>query len=143
MNRNYHLIPAWNLSNLAVLFFFLLSSQVFAQTKCDCSKYRTGKFEVSNGDGSTSVFKRTQKYQTEKSGDIKLKDRIEWIDQCTFKLHPVKIKDDSNLIGDQILIFEFIETFKHAYLARVKFENNLDFEAEVKVYEHGFLDYDK
>ncbi len=55
----------------------------------------------------------------------------------------IKLKDEEGFIGNDILIFKIIETFEHAYLVKVTMENNKDFMIDVKVYEFGYLDYDK
>lgn len=118
---------------ISCIFFFLcLSTQ--AQ---DCNKYKTGTFEIDNLDGTISVIKRTKKFQTESNGEIKTKDRIVWLNECSYKLIPVRIKDKSGLIGDDILTFTIIKTFDHSYVVQIRGLEDMVFEAQV--FEQGYL----
>jgi hypothetical protein len=80
---------------------------------------RTKKFQIETG---------TNPYTGSK---IRTKDRIVWINQCTYKLVPVKIKDPDNFIKDNVLTFQIIETGKDYYVVHV---TGIDgFEINVKV----------
>ncbi len=124
------------------LFAIIVSFSSFSQT-CDCKKFRTGKFEIANQDGTVSHVTRTKTKQTEKNDFVKTVDQIVWIDDCTFKLIPISVKDKEYGIGYDILQFRFIETFEHAYIVHVTMEKKEDFGLDVKVYEKGYLNYDK
>jgi hypothetical protein len=118
---------------IGFLFCFLtLSTQ--AQ---DCTRYKTGIFEVDNEDGTISVITRTKKFQTEDSGDIKVKDKIVWLSDCSYKLVPVKKDKDLGDFGDLILTFTFMKTFDHSYLVEVTGTGCEPIVAEV--FEQGFL----
>ena len=118
---------------IACLFLFLCLN---AQAQ-DCEKYKTGTFEIDNQDGTISVIKRTKKFQTESNGEIKTKDKIVWLSDCSYKLIPVKIKDKSGLIGDEVLTFTFVKTFDHSYVVEITGMGDMVFEA--RVYEQGYL----
>ncbi|MDG1332093.1 MAG: hypothetical protein P8P74_07175 [Crocinitomicaceae bacterium] len=112
-----------------------LSLSVQAQ---DCDKFKTGTFEVDNEDGTVSIIKRTKKYQTEGNGNVKLKDKIVWLSDCSYQLIPVKIKDNTGLIGDEILTFTFVKTFEYSYIVAISGLGDQIF--EVRVYEEGYLE---
>jgi len=124
-----------------VLITLLSFTSLFAQN-CDCSKFRTGSFEIANQDGTVSKIKRTETKQTETNENVKLKDKVVWVDNCTYKLIPISIQDKTQTVGPDILVFTFIETMEHAYIVHVLIEGK-DFEIDAKVYEKGYLNYDK
>lgn len=101
----------------------------------------TGKFEVQNPDGSISQIKRTKKFQFEKTDLFKGKDRVKWIDNCTYQLIPLKIVDDSGMVGPEILTIQIVMIGEHHYV--FKATGIGDSVIPGKVYEKGFLEYDK
>lgn len=115
----------------------------FSQIRCDCDKYRTGKFEVDNHDGTISYITRTGKIQSERSKGYKGKDKIEWLDECSYRLIPLKVKDKRGAVGTEILTFRIVETHLHYYIVRISGARHLDTAVYVKVYERGYLYYDK
>lgn len=121
---------------IVVCYLFFNSIVLFGQSP-DCNRFKTGKFEIENPNNTKSVIKRTKKYQIEKSNGIKLKCKIVWVNDCTYKMIPVYLKDDTGIIGDDILIFEIVETTAHSYTAILL---NPDLVSTVAVvYEYGFL----
>lgn len=129
------------MKHLLILCSVFFSISASAQT-CDCAKYKTGKFELDNQNGTISQIVRTKKFQTETMNDSKLKDEVVWVDDCTYKVIPLKRKDETGMIGDQVMVFHFIETLEHAYVVHVTLEGVPDFSVDVKVYEKGYLNYD-
>jgi hypothetical protein len=130
------------LSLILFIRIICLDSIAISQT-CDCNKFRTGDFEITSPDGTISRIHRTETKQIEKNAHAKIIDRVVWIDRCSFKLVPISIKDKNEKIGADIINFTFIETFDHAYIVRITIEGKKDFEISAKVYERGYLDYDK
>lgn len=69
-----------------------LTSNIYAQGSLDCQNFKTGKFDTYvNGAVSTKVV-RNNKYQIEyvlKTG-ARIKLKITWIDECSYKLEFVK-----------------------------------------------------
>ncbi len=102
---------------------FLLSLQAMSQT--DCASHKTGKYIVKNARIGDTYIKRTKKYQIESVKNpstglvTKTKDKIVWIDDCTYRLIPIKIDDPSGIVGDDILTFELIETGEDYYVVSV------------------------
>ena len=115
--------------------FVFLSLSVQAQ---DCDKYKIGTFEVDNEDGTVSVIKRTKKYQTETCGDLKVKDKIVWLSDCSYKLVPVKTEKKLGEIGEMVLVFTFVKTFEHSYIVEITGVGDQVF--EVRVFEEGYLE---
>lgn len=115
--------------------FLIFSLNVYAQ---DCNRFRTGTFEVDNMDGTVSIVKRTEKFQIETCGKIKTKDKIVWINDCSYKLIPVKIKDQSGRIGDEVLTFTFVKTYDHSYIVEITGLGDMVIEA--RVFEEGYLE---
>jgi len=129
---------------ISYIFFFLCLS---AQAQ-DCNKYKTGTFEIDNLDGTVSVIKRTKKFQKESSGEIKTKDKIVWLNDCSYKLIPVRIKDKSGLIGDEILKiiakilaenFSIHDTFRlNSDEFGLLFDGDIDIAAQIKSIQYYF-----
>jgi len=111
---------------------------LIGQNDLDCMQFKYGKFEIDNGDGTTSIIERKGKYQTETSQGVKAKDEVVWIDDCSYKLIPKKLYDKSGEIQADILYFTFIKTFENSYIIRVTDKKN--FEVDVKVYKYGYLE---
>lgn len=126
----------------------LFSSTVWSQSNKECAKYKTGKFEIDNGDGTISVIERNSHYQIETATDGKtqIKDSIVWIDDCTYKLVTVeatyKSRKMKKAMEDNDMYFEFLEILDHAYVVRIS-SKSMNFVTEAKVYEAGFLNYDR
>lgn len=118
---------------IGLLFIFFC----FCAEAQDCGKYKTGVFEVDNMDGTVSVIKRTKKYQIESNRDIKTKDRIVWLSDCSYKLIPIKIKDKSGKIGNEVLTFTFVKINDHSYEVEITGLGNMVIPATV--YEKGHL----
>ena len=95
----------------------------FGQT--DCESYRTGKFIIKSKEFGDTYMTRTDKYQIEEAVSvvngkkIKIKDKIVWLNDCTYQLLPYKLKDSSKLITDNVLTFKIVETGKDFYLVHV------------------------
>lgn len=116
------------------IFFVVFSINLHAQI--DCSDYKTGKFVAKSEEFGDSYIKRTKKYQIETGIDYrskakyKIKDKIVWLDDCTYQLHPGKNKG-STVVDNSILTFKIIEAFDNYYMVHVS--GLQDFEVEVRV----------
>lgn len=130
------------MKTLLIIILTVTNSYLLCAQNCDCTKFRTGTFEIANPDGTVSTVVRTETQQTEKNGRSKIIADIIWVDNCTFKIVPTSIKDKTNTIGPQTIRCTFIETMDHAYIAHVSLEGE-DFEMDAKVYEKGYLNYDR
>jgi len=77
-------MSAFNL--LILLFFFPLFP--FAQ---DCEEVKTGRFKITDEEsGITCLVRRRRKVQIEKFANYKTKYRVEWLNNCTFKITIIK-----------------------------------------------------
>ncbi len=52
---------------LVIITFLVTSLASFSQSEIECSKFKTGVFEIDNLDGTVSTIRRTKKNQIEKS----------------------------------------------------------------------------
>lgn len=88
---------------LSILFF--LSCY---QKECDCSLYKTGKFKFTqtiNGKAHTTIFERTETYQTETYNGKTDTATVRWINNCEFiiqKKHP-KNREEKKAISMKII----------------------------------------
>ncbi len=114
----------------------------FSQSENDCVRFKTGSFEIDNMDGTISTIIRTKKFQEEKSPNFIGKDKVKWIDECSFQLIPLEINDKTGKIGSQILTMTIVETGTHHYVVNVTGLGE-GIEIRSKVYEKGYLNYDK
>lgn len=114
----------------------------FSQSEIDCTRFKTGSFEIDNMDGTISTIIRTKKFQEEKSPNFIGKDKVKWIDECSFQLIPLEINDKTGKIGSQILTVRIVETGEHHYVMKVTGLGE-GIEIHGKVYEKGYLDYDE
>ena len=92
-----------------MLFSFLLPIIGYAQ-KPSCVDFKTGYFQNIDSRDSSNFIKRTKDYQYEheKSSGVKLKLKVTWIDECTYRLTLIKgnskwnkaaqVKDNPDLI---------------------------------------------
>lgn len=78
---------------MKITFFFtlilLFCVALHAQSP-DCQIFRTGKFQNRDGREEADFIKRGKKFQIEKAGKLKVKLRVEWIDDCSYKLTIIK-----------------------------------------------------
>jgi len=79
-----------NLKTL-LIFILLIACKSHAQ-EFSCINFKTGRFETYVNDKFSSKVVRSKKFQKEytpKTG-VKVKLKVEWIDDCTYKLTFVK-----------------------------------------------------
>jgi hypothetical protein len=62
----------------------LISITTYSQT--DCKKFKIGKFQNIENGIVKSVIERNDSIQHESNGNKELKLKIDWIDDCTYKL---------------------------------------------------------
>lgn len=121
------------LQTITVLF---LAVNAFGQV--DCSDFKTGKFVVPSDEFGDSYIKRTKKYQIETGTDLrtgesfKVKDKIVWLDECTYRLFPISNKG-AMLVGDDVLTFKIIETGEDYYLVHITGLENFEMVARVEI----------
>lgn len=72
------------MKNLILLLLTLLVTVTYAQE--DCKKFRTGEFQnIENGVVKAKI-QRNDSIQTEQYGEKEIKLKIQWIDDCTYRL---------------------------------------------------------
>jgi len=89
----------------------------------DCKKLKEGKFKLEDEVSGVTIITRTsdiQREENEKYGIIS-EDKIEWINDCTFRLIPYKIiKNDSKIdfSTDMKLEIEITEIREGSYMQK-------------------------
>lgn len=97
---------------LFISFLIVSISGVFAQ---DCAKYKTGTFTIDAEGYENYVLKRTKKFQIESTGNDKVKYKIEWIDDCSYKLMSRK---KTGTIEDNDVFCEIVKTGEDFYVVK-------------------------
>ena len=104
---------------LSVLFIINLSILMAQNT--NCSKFRNGKFSVSDEILGISYIERKGATQIETAPDIHIKAafKVKWINECTYTLVLKKVIENPNKIDfpkDLILTVKIIETKENSYI---------------------------
>jgi hypothetical protein len=91
-----------------------LSLNTNAQT---CTSLHEGKFRLSEKELGITVITRNEKYQTEVNPNFNIVFSINWVDECTYELRPVKVikADVSILEKDIVVTVKIIDIKKHGY----------------------------
>ena len=110
------------MKSLAVLMLVLSSGLCFAQ-ELKCKSLKIGKFKLEDEQSGVTIITRTetiQREENEKYGII-TEDKIEWINDCTFKLIPYRVIKNDNKIDfsiDYKLEVEIISIKENSYIQR-------------------------
>ncbi len=73
-----------------LLIISLMTCLLSSAQELSCLDFKTGTFlNIEDGESSTKIV-RTKKIQIEKNGDIRLKLKVEWINDCSYKLTFIK-----------------------------------------------------
>lgn len=87
-----------------------------------CSSFRTGTFAIDDKElGPTLTMTRSEKLQVERSGDIELKLRVVWLNDCIYTLEPIRMRKGGRKAEvDRSLVVkvEILETGKDHYVQR-------------------------
>ncbi|GAA5039326.1 hypothetical protein GCM10011506_38400 [Marivirga lumbricoides] len=120
------------MNKLVIMFLlFTFAFKANAQDDLKCKKFHTGKFKV-EGDENTIII-RNRNYQIEENNNVKIKDKINWLDECTYQLITKKVvKDNEGIMENDILTFQIIETGEDFYIVKITSDRR-DFSVEAKV----------
>jgi hypothetical protein len=116
----------------------MMSSTVTGQT-LECKTLKEGKFKLENQGSGLTLITRTGDIQREENDQYKIitEDKIEWINECTYRLIPYKvIKNESgiDMSIDLKLEIEIIKINKDSYIQRTTSRvTSKSLEAEVKI----------
>jgi len=93
----------------------------------DCSKFRVGTFHMMTDYSGLSIIKRNNNFQIETNQKLgtKVKLKVQWIDNCTYKLTLVKGKkkgDKEYKFAKMPLIVTIVSTDGNSYTQISKFE---------------------
>lgn len=67
-------------------FTLLFISYTLSAQTINCQSFRVGDFQNIEDGVVKADIKRTEEFQFEEMGNIKVKLKVEWIDDCTYKL---------------------------------------------------------
>jgi hypothetical protein len=67
-----------------LIALLLFGVSVFSQTECE--KFKIGKFQNIENGVVKSTIERSESIQTERHGRLEVKLKIEWIDDCSYRL---------------------------------------------------------
>ena len=113
-----------------VIVLIFLETVSFAQN-LNCSDFKKGTFVNIRENVQKETIKRTSKYQYEKIEDKRIKLRIAWLDECTYKLVFVKANkawwtSHGNNPTYNVIV-KIIEIKDNTCFQEAKFENIDDF----------------
>lgn len=105
-----------------LLILVIINTSLFSQNS-NCENFRTGYFSYLEEPFTSVVVRRTKKFQYEhnKKDGMKLKFKIDWIDDCQYTLTYIKVnaKTDKNVLRKKInvSITEIINPNSYKYIA--------------------------
>lgn len=122
-------------SILPILFFVITG---FAYSQSDCVKFRTGKFQNIEKGIVNSKIERTDSIQIEQNSEKIIKLKIEWIDDCSYRLVFVEGNDAWwESIGRESptpdLIVRITSINENSYLQEAKFVGDDSFKYKSKI----------
>lgn len=83
---------------ILILFLLTLASCMPSKTECNCTDFKTGKFEFTkeiDGKKITSTFERTDKLQVETFQGKTDSASVRWINNCEFILQKINPKNNA------------------------------------------------
>jgi len=116
----------------------LVSIYSSAQNK-SCSDFKIGIFQNVKDGVAKSTITRKKNYQVEEFGEKKVETRVEWIDECTYRLTFVKGNKawrEGRGVNKPIpaeLIVRIIEVGDDFYVQEAKFVGDNDFKYKSKI----------
>jgi hypothetical protein len=108
----------------------MITGIAFSQSECE--KFATGKFQnIENGE-LKAKFERNDSIQTEQYGEKIIKLKIEWLDECSYRLTFLEGNDaywESNLrhISNPDLIVKITSVKENSFLQESKFVGDDEF----------------
>jgi hypothetical protein len=110
--------------------FLLITGIAFSQSECE--KFRIGKFQNLENGIVKSKIERTDSIQIEQDGKIIIKLKIEWIDECSYRLIFLEGNDDwwesrGRDSPTPDLIVRITAVNENSYLQEAKFADDEEF----------------
>jgi len=104
---------------LGILLLIILTSSCY-QVKRDCSNFKTGTFkweQESGGKLLKTMFTRTKNLQIETYNGITDSSRIEWINDCEWRVIPINPKTNAD---SRAYLFRILNTTEDSYTFEFK-----------------------
>ena len=120
-----------------IVSFLSFCCFTFGQTPLDCKKLKEGKFQLTDESSGITIITRKDGIQREENAKmgVIVEDKIQWINDCTYRLIPYKIiKNESgiDLSIDLQLEIEIIDIQSDHYVQRTLLRlNNQSFFKEI------------
>ena len=107
------------------IVILIVASFAFNVNDDGCTEFRTGTFKnFENGVWTNTIIERTSEFQIERNVEtgISSKDKIEWLDNCTYQLTPVLYNNKP--VADKLtkIIVRIISTENDSYEIQANFE---------------------
>ncbi|MBA9079886.1 MULTISPECIES: hypothetical protein [Rufibacter] len=116
-----------------LLLACLLITSCSAYSQSDCKNFRIGKFQNVENGVIKSKITRSDSLQIEEYGNVKVTLKIEWIDDCTYRL--IFKEGNESFWASRPkdrptpdLIVRITKTEKDSYLQEAKFVGDNDFQ---------------
>jgi hypothetical protein len=98
-----------------------------AYSQDNCQHFKTGQFQNVENDIVKAEIQRNDTIQTEKYGEIEVKLKIEWIDDCSYRLKFIEGNDAfwnsrPKDMPTHDLIVKITQTNENSYLQESKFD---------------------
>lgn len=120
------------MKQITILLITMFWIPVNAFSQSDCEKFRTGKFQNIENGVIKSKIERNDSIQVEQYGEKIIKLRIEWIDECSYRLIFLEGNDAwwesrGRNRPTPDLIVRIVEINGNSYLQEAKFVDDDEF----------------
>ncbi len=108
------------MKNIALLLLILFSLSSCYNNERDCDKFRTGTFvweQESGGRLLTTEFTRTEELQIERFEGKVDTSRIEWVNNCEWRVIPINPKSNAD---SRAYLFKILNTSEDSYTFEFK-----------------------
>ncbi|WP_299336327.1 hypothetical protein [uncultured Psychroserpens sp.] len=125
------------MKHILIVIIFLTATLSFAQT--DCQKFKIGNFQNVEDGVVAAKLKRNDSIQIEEYGPIKVKLKINWIDDCNYKLIFVEGNEAfwNSRPKDKPtpdLFVRIIEVKERSYIQEARFEHEKAFNYKSEIF---------
>ncbi|TLX72610.1 hypothetical protein E9993_17390 [Labilibacter sediminis] len=115
-----------------VLLIISLWITGIAFSQSGCEKFKTGKFHNVENGSVKSKIERNDSIQIEQHGNIFVKLKIEWMDECSYRLIFIEGNEAwrKSKLGDRStpdLIVRITDVRENSYLQEAKFADDMEF----------------
>ncbi len=109
-----------NMKYFIVLFLLFITTSSCYQVQRDCSNFKTGTFiweQESGGKLLKTTFTRTELYQIETYEGVTDSSRVEWVNDCEWRVIPINPKTNAD---SRAYLFRILNTTNDSYTFEFK-----------------------